>query len=95
MSAHEDGAPAAREADVPAAYSPTDGVGAAREGAPRRDGKAEARARRKLERTLRDAPIVAEVMRQVDRGHPARAELALDAVAVGEGAAEPLESTHP
>ena len=33
----------------------------------------------------RHLAIVAEVVRQVDGGHPARTELALDAVAVGEG----------
>ena len=33
----------------------------------------------------RDFAIVLEVLGQVDRGHPARAKLALEAVAVGEG----------
>ena len=34
----------------------------------------------------RDLAVVLEIVRQVDRRHPARAELALDAVAVGESA---------
>ena len=39
----------------------------------------------------RDLAVVLEVVREVDRGHAARAELALDAVAVGEGRAETQE----
>ena len=35
-----------------------------------------------------DGAIVLEVVREVDGGHAARAELALDAVAVGEGVRE-------
>ena len=33
----------------------------------------------------RDVAIVLEILREIDRGHAALAELALDAVAVGEG----------
>ena len=33
----------------------------------------------------RDLAVVLEVVGEVDRGHAARAELALDAVAVGQG----------
>ena len=36
----------------------------------------------------RDLAVVLEVLGQVDRGHPALAELALDPVAVGEGRGE-------
>ena len=39
----------------------------------------------------RDVAVVPEVVREVDGGHAARAELALDAVAVGEGDGEPVE----
>ena len=41
-----------------------------------------------------DAALVAQVLAQVDRGHPARAHFALDAVAVGEGRAEALQVRH-
>ena len=33
-----------------------------------------------------DLAIVLEVVREIDRGHAARAKLAVDAVAIGEGA---------
>jgi hypothetical protein len=36
-----------------------------------------------------DLTVVLPVVRQVDRGHAARAELALDAVALREGGSEP------
>ena len=39
----------------------------------------------------RDPTLVAQVLGEVDRRHPARAKLALDAVPVSEGGAEPLE----
>ena len=35
--------------------------------------------------------LVLEVVREIDRGHPARPELTLDAVAVGEGTLDPGE----
>ena len=38
-----------------------------------------------------DLAIMLEVVREIDRGHPARPELTLDAVAVGEGALDPGE----
>jgi hypothetical protein len=41
-----------------------------------------------LERHL---PVVADVFRQVDRGHAAGADLAVDPVAVGQGGLEPAE----
>ena len=37
----------------------------------------------------RDLAIVPEVVRQVDRGHPALAQLALDPVAVGQRRGQP------
>ena len=36
----------------------------------------------------RDRPVVPEVAGEVDRGHPAAAELALEHVALAEGLAE-------
>ena len=39
---------------------------------------------------MRDLAIVLEIVREIDGRHAARAELALDAIAVGERAAEPL-----
>ena len=41
-----------------------------------------------------DGPVVADVMGQVDGGHPAAAELALDGVAVGEGVAQAVRHSH-
>ena len=38
-----------------------------------------------------DRAVVAEVLREVDRGHAAAAELADEAVAVGEGVAQTLD----
>jgi len=38
-----------------------------------------------------DLAVVLEVVREIDRGHAPRAELALDAVAVGQGEGEPVE----
>ena len=40
----------------------------------------------------RDLAVVLEVLRQVDRGHPACAELALEAVAVGQRGGEAVWS---
>jgi hypothetical protein len=42
------------------------------------------RAEFRLEHLDGDLSIVLEVLGEIDRGHPARAELALDAVAVGQ-----------
>ena len=42
----------------------------------------------------RDGAVVAEVVRQVDDGHAAAAELALDGVAVGEGVAQAVRHSH-
>ena len=42
----------------------------------------------------RDPPAVLEVFGEVDRGHPAAAELALDPVALGQGSLEPLEQVQ-
>ena len=39
-----------------------------------------------VEHFHRDVAVVPDVAREVHRGHAARAELALDAVALGEGA---------
>jgi hypothetical protein len=39
----------------------------------------------------RDAAMVLEVLREIDRRHPARTELAFDAIAVGDRAAQPRE----
>ena len=44
----------------------------------------------RLEDLERDLALVLDVLGQVDGGHAARAELALDGVAVGEGVAEAL-----
>ena len=41
---------------------------------------------RGAEHLYRDLALVLDVVREIDRGHPARAELAVDAVAVCEGA---------
>ena len=41
-----------------------------------------------VEHLERDRPVVAEVVGEVDRGHAAAPELALDAVAVGQGRRE-------
>ena len=41
-----------------------------------------------LQHLDRDLAVVPEVLGEVDRRHAARAELALDAVAVGEGGGE-------
>ena len=43
-----------------------------------------------LRTLMRDLAVVLEVLREVDGRHAARAELALDAVAVGEGGGQPL-----
>ena len=43
-----------------------------------------------LEHLDRDLSVVPQVLGEVDRRHAARAELALDAVAVGEGGREAL-----
>jgi hypothetical protein len=40
-----------------------------------------------------DGPVVAEVLREVDNGHAAAAELALEGVAVGEGVAEGVRNS--
>ncbi len=42
----------------------------------------------RLEDLERHAPVVAHVVREIDRRHPAGPELALDAIAVGEGVAK-------
>ncbi len=39
-----------------------------------------------------DLAVVLHVAREVDRGHPTGAELPLEAVAVGQARAEPLEA---
>ena len=39
----------------------------------------------------RDVAVVPEVLSQVNGGHPARAQLALDAVAIGEWGGQPRE----
>ena len=52
---------------------------------------AEHRGELRLEHLDRDVAVVLEVVREVDRRHAARAELALDAVAVGEGGREAEE----
>jgi hypothetical protein len=39
----------------------------------------------------RDGPIVPEIVGEVDRGHAAASELALDAVAIGQGGHEEIE----
>ena len=39
----------------------------------------------------RDRPVVPEILRQPHRRHPAPAELALDAVAVGQGSGEEVD----
>ena len=41
-----------------------------------------------------DRAVVAEVVRQVDDGHAAAAELALERVAVGEGVAQAVRHAH-
>ena len=41
-----------------------------------------------------DGPVVAEVVGQVDDGHAAAAELALEGVAVGEGVAQAVRHAH-
>ena len=42
----------------------------------------------------RDGAVVAEVVGEVDDGHAAAAELALDGVAVGEGVAQAVRHSH-
>jgi hypothetical protein len=42
----------------------------------------------RVEHLERDRPVMAKVVRQMDRRHAAPAELALDAVAVSEGSLE-------
>ena len=42
-----------------------------------------------------DLTVVAEVVRQVHRGHPARAQFAFDGVAVGQGFGEPAHGFAP
>ncbi len=44
----------------------------------------------RLQHLDRDLAVVLEVLGQVHRGHAAGPELALDAVAVGEGGGEPI-----
>jgi hypothetical protein len=39
----------------------------------------------------RDVPVVLEILREVDRGHPAGAELALEAVSVGQRGCETVD----
>ena len=49
---------------------------------------AERRGELRMEHLERDRAVVPEVLREVDRGHAAAAELALEPVAVGEGGLE-------
>ena len=42
----------------------------------------------------RDLAVVLDVLGEIDRGHPALPELALDGVAVGEGLAKGVEDVH-
>ena len=42
----------------------------------------------------RDFAIVFQVMREIDGGHPARAEFPLDAIAVGKCIAEAIRGVH-
>ena len=44
-----------------------------------------------VEHLERDRSVVPEIAREVDRGHAAAAELALEHVAVGQGGLEPLK----
>ena len=46
----------------------------------------EGKYQRGAEHLDRDLALVLDVVREIDRGHPARTELAVDAVAVCEGA---------
>jgi len=46
------------------------------------------------EHSERDLAVVPQVMREVDGGHPARAELALDAIAVGEAGGESIRGVR-
>ena len=39
----------------------------------------------------RDPPLVLQILRQVDGGHPTASELALDRVAVGQGGLKPFQ----
>src|ERR1051325_8388799 len=41
-----------------------------------------------------DVALVAKVLREVDRGHSARAELAVDGVSAGKGGVELVEGVH-
>ena len=45
----------------------------------------------RMEHLERDRPIVPEVLREIDRGHPAPAQLALDPVTISQGSGEPGE----
>ena len=47
-----------------------------------------------LQHLERDLPVVAEVLRQIHRGHAALAQLPLDPVAVGQRGGEPLDAGH-
>ncbi len=42
----------------------------------------------------RHLAVVLEVLGEIDRGHPARAEFPLDSVAVGQGCSETINSAH-
>jgi hypothetical protein len=56
---------------------------------PKKPVRAERRGELRPEHLHRDHTPVPKVLGQIDGGHAARAELALDAVAVGEGGAKP------
>ena len=47
-----------------------------------------------LEHLDRDLPVVLQVLGEIDRGHASRPELALDAVAAGEGGGETAGDSH-
>ena len=55
---------------------------------------AEGRAQLGPQDLQRDPAVVLQVFGEVDRGHPAAAELALDPVALGQGSLEVLEQVQ-